>query len=112
MTGEMAWVAQDGKDSNGDIWAYHAILAKAVGGELRPFDVYQGPYVVVGPDMTVGRSPYSHPVQNMGVVRLWLGYNEEMGDYIYREDIDESIAFYDEKSLVAAAKEIMTWKKR
>jgi hypothetical protein len=48
----------------------------------------------------------------MGVVRLWLGYNEEMGDYIYREDIDESIAFYDEKSLVAAAKEIMTWKKR
>ena len=45
MTGEMAWIKPDGTDSNGDKYAVHAQVARAMRCRLRPFDVYIGPYI-------------------------------------------------------------------
>lgn len=46
MTGEMGCIDQDGYDPlNKERWVIHAAVAKAVHGELKPFDVYQGPYI-------------------------------------------------------------------
>lgn len=47
MTGEMASIDKQGRDSNGDEWPTHAYLARKLRGELRPFDKYAGPYVKV-----------------------------------------------------------------
>jgi len=111
MTGEMSWINQDGLDSNGEEWTFHAAIAKAVGGTLKPFDVYQGPYIAVGPDFTAGASPYRVPIQNMGCVRLWLGADEDGFPCIYREDIDQiiNVPFLDEETVVDCAKEILSW---
>lgn len=47
MTGEMARICpRSGRDSNGDEWPVHLAVARSVGGELRPFDVYCGPYIL------------------------------------------------------------------
>ena len=48
MTGEMNSIQQDGHDSNDEYWPIHAAVAKITGGTLRPFDVYQGPYISSG----------------------------------------------------------------
>lgn len=46
MTGEMGRITPDGYDPlNKETWSVHAAVAKAVHGELKPFDVYQGPYI-------------------------------------------------------------------
>lgn len=47
MTGEMGSIDKNGVDSNGDSWPIHASIARQLKGELRPFDVYQGPYIYV-----------------------------------------------------------------
>jgi len=95
MAGEMSWIKQDGTDSDGNVWETHAAIAKAVGGYLRPFDQYQGPYITVGGDVVVGIPPYGVPAQHLGVVRLWLCNDEDGLCYIYREDIDKSsFAFF------------------
>lgn len=64
MTGEMSRIDKDGNDSNGESWPTHAYLARKLRGELRPFDVYTGPYIRV-PEGCVwlgndddGRGPY------------------------------------------------------
>lgn len=90
MTGEMFSIDQDGNDSNGDTWDLHAAIAQAIGGQLHPFDVYQGPYISVGPDLRVGDAPYAMPVQHLGLIRLWVSSDDGVGTYIYREDTDES----------------------
>lgn len=80
MTGEMAWIKKDGTDSNGDCWPIHASIARQLKGELRPFDVYQGPYVVVS----------GH--------RLWIvSVPETNSDYffkLYDETTDEFMYVY------------------
>lgn len=46
MTGEMSRInPRTGEDSNGESWPVHLAIARSVKGELRPFDVYQGPYI-------------------------------------------------------------------
>lgn len=45
MTGEMGSIDKNGLDSNGDSWPLQAAIAKRLGGELCPFDRYQGPYI-------------------------------------------------------------------
>jgi hypothetical protein len=70
MTGEMHSIKQNGHDSNDDHWPIHAAIAKATNGTLRPFDVYQGPYITDGKN------------------RLWVTPNDEFPDYechIYNE---------------------------
>ena len=85
MTGEMHYInPETGEDSDGNIWESHLAIAKATGGTLKPFDQYQGPYIIVGGDLTVGNAPYAMPVQRLGIVRLWL-----TEDGVYREDTDQ-----------------------
>ena len=97
MTGEMTTVDREE-------WPTHFAIAEAVGGTVQPFDVYQGPYIVVGADMRVGTPPYQLAVQHMGVIRLWL-----TDEGVYREDTDALILCipWDEESAVSAAIEAM-----
>ena len=76
MAGEMY-------EARRDEWPTHFAVAEAVGGEVRPFDYYQGPYIVVGQDIRIGSAPYEYCPPHMGVVRLWL-----TDDGVYREDTD------------------------
>jgi|TARA_R100001530_G_C4231517_1_gene132776 hypothetical protein len=86
MTGEMSWINQDGEDSNGDEWRTHAAVAKAVGGTLRPFDVYQGPYI-------------SLPKGG----RLWLGCLDGIEGTFYIDGDDQPFgAFLMEDDIEAA----------
>ena len=88
MAGEMSWIKQDGTDSNGDCWSTQAAIAKAVGGTLCPFDVYQGPYILIGPDARFGEPPYEYCPKGFGVVRLWLSFEDGGEAVVYREDTD------------------------
>ena len=109
MTGEMAWINQDGLDSNGEIWEIHAEIAKAVGGELKPFDVYQGCYISVGADVVANaKSCYRMPIQHLGCIRLWIG-EDDNGCYVYREDTDEIAHFFwnDIELAICAAKSLL-----
>ena len=95
MTGEMHSINQKGEDSNGEVWSLHAAIARAVKGKLKPFDVYQGPYIAVGNDYRVGSPPYDMPVQGLGIVRLWLSTDGGGVIQVWREDTDTlSAAFW------------------
>jgi hypothetical protein len=110
MTGEMAWINQDGEDSSGEVWGIHAAVAKAVGGTLKPFDQYQGPYIVVGDDVTVGEPPYALAVQHLGVTRLWLCSDDGWLGYVYREDTETQsmrFAMSDESAAIEAARQVL-----
>lgn len=73
MTGEMLSIDPvTGIDSNGEEYYFHSAIAKALNGKVMPFDKYQGPYVLIGNDITVGNPPYRRPVPGLGVTRLWL----------------------------------------
>ena len=94
MTGEMAYInPETGIDSNGESWPIHLAIAKGVGGTLKAFDSYQGPYIAIGNDVRVGNPPYEIPINHLGCVRLWVCYENEYTSYVYREDIDDSISF-------------------
>lgn len=89
MTGEMLWIDPvTGEDSDGNVWFIHAMIAKLTGGQVTPFDMYQGPYVAIGGDLTAGLSPYAIPVKLPGIVRVWVQASLEDVDAIvlYRED--------------------------
>ena len=110
MTGEMSYINQEtGVDSNGDCWYLHLAIAKAIGGTLKPFDTYQGPYIVFGGDLTIGNSPYAIPIQHLGIVRLWICESDLPGMFeLYREDTEESAPFWDyEEDAVEAAIELL-----
>ena len=101
MAGEMNYInSETGEDDSGNVWNIHAAIAKAVGGTLKPFDQYQGPYIVVGTDITVGKSPYQLVPTHLGIIRLWV-----CEDVIYREDNEKTAPYfpYDELSAVDAA---------
>ena len=70
MTGEMSGITKDGRDTNGEYWPLHAAIANALDGELRPFDVYQGPYIKVGK------------------AKFWVFSEDGYDAIIYREDTD------------------------
>ncbi|MHA2253519.1 MAG: hypothetical protein ACXAD7_24385 [Candidatus Kariarchaeaceae archaeon] len=108
MTGEMHYIdPKTGKDSNGDTWIYHAAIAQSLGGTIKPFDVYQGPYIVFGEDMTVGNSPYEMPVQHLGIIRLWVTEVDDL-PVIYREDTEKYIPFWNcEDDAIEAARELL-----
>ena len=107
MTGEMFYIdPKTGKDSNEDTWHLHAKLAQELNGTIKPFDVYKGPYVVIGADVTVGMPPYAMPLSLPGIIRLWI-YENEQGSFVYREDTDESELFWDENDIVSAAMELL-----
>lgn len=89
MTGEMGYIKQNGEDQDGEIWELHAKIAEAIGGELKPFDKYQGPYIAVGGDLRTAGGAYAMPVKHLGIVRLWVIADEKYPDNmarVYRED--------------------------
>jgi len=48
MAGEMNYINPDtGEDDAGQVWHLHLAIAKQLGGTLKPFDQYQGPYVEI-----------------------------------------------------------------
>ena len=112
MTGEMRFIDKNGIDSNGECWDLHAAIAQACGGELKPFDSYQGPYISVNGDVVVNSgSCYRMPVQYLGCVRLWIIGNDQ--DYmigtVYREDTEDYADFdiYDTESAICAARSLL-----
>ena len=92
MTGEMYAIDPiTATEPDGSSWPAHAAMAAALrdaglDATVQPFDQYQGPYVLVGPDVRVGEAPYQLAVQELGVVRLWL-----CDDGLYREDTGEML---------------------
>lgn len=91
-------------------WPLHAAIAEQLGGELEPFDVYQGPYVAFGPNLRAGDSPYSVPLSVPGAVRLWVTCEDGYWCSIYREDTEESSGIFpydDEESAVLAARMLL-----
>ena len=110
MTGEMHHIDQDGNDSNGECWPTHTAIAKALGGKLQPFDVYQGPYIMIGPDMRIGERPYQLAVQNLGIIRLWIVSDDGAFGQVYREDtekLSDSFWYEDLEAAIASAQELM-----
>jgi len=61
--------------------------------DVQAFDTYQGPYIVVGPDIRAGSGMYHIAVQGMGIIRLWLIYEEGFCK-IYREDNEKCSGFF------------------
>ena len=103
-------IGQDGIDSNGDHWPLHAAVARELGGEIKPFDVYQGPYVVIGGDVRVGDAPYAVAVQGLGVVRLWLSSDDGYFCQWYNEATgraSEEFPYHDEGWAVEAARSLV-----
>ena len=109
MTGEMYHIDPvTGKEPDGTIWEYHAAIAKAVHGTIRPFDQYQGPYVVVGPDLRVGDAPYEVAPTHLGIIRLWLVAGVDDIPCVYREDTGKmSGPCFDAQEAAEAAIELM-----
>lgn len=99
MIGEMCQIDPvTATEPNGTEWPIHAAIAKAVGGTVRPFDQYQGPYIVIGSDVRIGTRPYQLAPLGLGIVRLWV--NE---DTVYREDTDTGEPYWDTASAISAA---------
>jgi len=110
MTGEMYSITEDGVYSDGDKWSLHVAVAQAVGGSLKPFDRYQGPYIVIGEDIKTGHTPYEYPVMHVGATRLWICKEKNGLAKIYREDTDmtsESFHWEDEDMAIRLAKELL-----
>jgi len=102
MTGEMGRIDPiTGEEPDGTVWPIHAAIAKALGGEVMPFDQYQGPYIVIGEGVRISNPPVP---RHLGFVCLWVGE-----DYIYREDTDTTAIFFldDIEDAVRAARELM-----
>jgi hypothetical protein len=108
MTGEMYYIDdKTGVDSDGNEWPLHLAIAKELGGTLKPFDVYQGPYISFGTDITIGNSPYKMPIQHLGCIRLWI-FEDSEGLKVYREDTEESVLiWFDETIAIEGARELL-----
>lgn len=109
MTGEMF-----SSDLTPETYPLHFAIAKALGGEVKPFDVYQGPYVVIGPDHRAGDEPYAYCPRGLGIVRLWITDDDEAGGtVVYNEDTEaKSTPFWPygagaEEAAVEAAWEVV-----
>lgn len=108
MTGEMYYIdPKTGEEPDGTVWNYHAAIAQALGGEIKPFDVYQGPYIAFGGDITIGKIPYAIPLQGLGIIRLWITEEDNI-PVVYREDTEKSLPFWNcEELAVEAARELL-----
>lgn len=110
MTGEM-----HESEVTRDEWPLHFAISDALGGEVRPFDHYQGPYIAVGGDVRVGGGPYAYCPRISGVVRLWVMSDDGAGFSIWNEDTEiESQSYpylyddeFDAANAVAAAMETL-----
>ena len=89
-TGEMS---QAELDAHGrDEWPLHYAIADALGGVVKPFDQYQGPYIAIGGDLRVGNEPYALAPRLPGLVRLWISSDDGYDGIVYNEDTEEQSA--------------------
>ena len=84
MTGEMS-----ASEVTRDNWPVHFAIADALDGEVKPFDHYQGPYVVVGDDVRAGSEPYAVAPVGLGVLRFWVCSENDGMATIYNEATDK-----------------------
>lgn len=104
MTGEM-----HASEVTRDTFPTHFAIAEALGGSVKPFDQYQGPYVVIGTDIRIGTSPYACAPRGLGIVRLWLCSDDGVLATVYNEATDaqsEPFFYEDTESAIAAACEV------
>lgn len=109
-TGEMSQAELDANGRNE--WPLHYAIADALGGTVKPFDQYQGPYVLIGSEIR-GQGVYAPATPMKGTVRIWI-YSEdgEMG-IVYNEENDrKSSPFFlygpqAAEEAVAAAQEVV-----
>ncbi len=105
MAGEMYGIDPvTGEEPDGTVWSAHAAIAQAVGGTVQPFDQYQGPYVLIGPESRVGARPYAMPLP--GATRLWVNTDWDGCAKVYREDTDtesEIFPMFDDEMAADAA---------
>ena len=93
MAGEMYAINPiTGMEPDGTTWFLHSAIVEAINSlfgvkaEIRPFDQYQGPYIVVGPDVRIGTPSYALAPKHLGVVRLWVNIIDDCLAQVYRED--------------------------
>ncbi len=98
MTGEMYSIhPTKAQEPDGTIWPLHkaivqALIRRGYSAHVEPFDQYQGPYIVIGPEFRAGRAPYVVPIGGVGIKRLWVAYQPQHPDMaqVYREDTDKA----------------------
>ena len=86
MAGEMSWIDPvTGETGDGEVYSLHAAIARELHGIVKPFDVYQGPYVLIGSEFR--DSGVYAPLVDRQAVRLWIG-EIDGSTRVYREDTD------------------------
>src|SRR5208337_3581974 len=107
-TGEMSQSEAD----NPEEWPIHHAIAKALGGTVKAFDQYQGPYILVGSEVR-GRGTYAPAIPMRGTVRLWVQVDEGSDgafltvDNEDNEKVSEPFHWEDMQGAVDAAKSVL-----
>jgi hypothetical protein len=107
-TGEMT---QDEAD-NPQEWPLHHAIAEALGGTVRAFDQYQGPYVLLGAEIR-GEGVYAPATPMPGVTRLWINTEDGIEGTVYNEENERSSTPFllnapgAEQEAVSAAEEVL-----
>jgi hypothetical protein len=105
-TGEMSQAEADDPEA----WPMHHAIADALGGKVKAFDQYQGPYILIGSEVR-GRGVYAPAIPMKGTVRLWIqtvGEGEEL--QVYNEDnekLSQTFFWDDNEAAIEAAKEVL-----
>jgi len=107
-TGEMSQSEADDVEA----WPMHHAIAKALGGTVKAFDQYQGPYVLVGSEIR-GQGVYAPAIPMKGTVRLWIQSAEGADGaelQVYNEDnekLSEPFWWEDTNAAVDAAMSVL-----
>src|SRR5208282_3992281 len=107
-TGEMSQSEADDAEQ----WPMHHAIANALGGKVKAFDQYRGPYVLVGSEIR-GQGTYAPAVPMKGTVRLWVQADEgSEGAFltVYNEDnekISEPFHWEDTEGAIDAARSVL-----
>lgn len=66
-----------GEDSNGESWPVHLAVARSTRGKLRPFDMYQGPYILIP-----------------GKGSLWLSSDDGFTGTVFHDGIRRAVDYW------------------
>jgi hypothetical protein len=105
-TGEMTQSEADSPEE----WPIHHAIAQALGGKVKAFDVYQGPYILIGSEIR-GEGVYAPAFPQAGTVRLWVQSEGDGGLLtVYNEENEkqsEPFAWDDTIAAVEAARSVL-----